>query len=43
MVTKKELEEVLVQVNSILANYDKRLKALEEKPKRNVKKDLTNS
>jgi hypothetical protein len=40
MVTKKELEGVLDQVNAILKSMDERLKALEEKnnSKRIVKK-----
>jgi hypothetical protein len=32
MITQKELEEVLVQVNKILKRYDERLNALEKKP-----------
>jgi hypothetical protein len=32
MITQKELEEVLVQVNGILKRYDERITALENKP-----------
>lgn len=32
MVTKKELEELVSQVNAVLAGLDERIKKLEEKP-----------
>ena len=41
MVTKQELDNILLQVNAILKQYDERLKVLEEqanKPKASQKK-----
>ena len=35
MVTKQELERLVEQVNQVLANYDERLKKLENKPTSN--------
>lgn len=46
MVTKPELDKILVELNKILANLDKRLEILEAKNTKIVKsqaKDLTNN
>jgi len=37
VVTKKEFQEVIEQMNDILTKLDKRIKELEEKPTRSAK------